>query len=254
MKRNPLTQLHWIAQLTPETCPGGVPTDEQGWRDLVNRIVKDVRQVLRESDMSDPSEKSDSKHALLPKHGGYRRLRGFQVSEIVYDATRIFCDRYISKYSRTHDQMVQAARSGRQNIAEGSMASATSKKTELKLTNVAKASLEELLLDYEDYLRQNKLRQWSKDDPQALDTRNRFRSYPPQWFEGERPAEERLDPYQIADARAEDAANILLCLINQAIYLLKRQLESLEKSFLQEGGFTERLYRKRQENRRKKQN
>src|SRR5512141_1108072 len=94
---------------------------------------------------------------LIPTHGGYRRLRSFQVAQVVYDVTVRFCDRYLDKRSRTHDQMVQAARSGVQNIAEGSLASGTSKKTELKLTNVARASLEELRLDYEDYLRQRGL-------------------------------------------------------------------------------------------------
>src|ERR1700750_2712144 len=102
---------------------------------------------------------------LLPKHGGYRKLKSFQIAQLCYDVTARFCDRYIEKRSRTHDQMVQAARSGVQNIAEGSQASGTSKKTELKLTNVARASLEELRLDYEDYLRQHGLRLWDKDDP-----------------------------------------------------------------------------------------
>ena len=102
---------------------------------------------------------------LIPKHGGYRKLKSFQVAQLVYDVTVRFCDRYIEKRSRTHDQMVQAARSGVQNIAEGSKASGTSKKMELKLTNVARASLEELRLDYEDYLRQGGLALWAKDDP-----------------------------------------------------------------------------------------
>src|SRR5438876_5311877 len=100
-------------------------------------------------------------------HGGYRRLRSFQVTEIIYDATVAFCERFVDKRSRTVDQMVQAARSGRQNIAEGSRASATSSQTELRLVNVARASLDELLLDYEDFLRQRGKRLWSKDDPEA---------------------------------------------------------------------------------------
>ncbi len=108
--------------------------------------------------------------ALRP-HGGYRRLRSFQVTEIIYDGTVSFCDRFVSKRSRTHDQMVQAARSGRQNIAEGSRASATSSQTELRLVNVARASLDELLLDYEDFLRQRNLPAWGKDDPQAREVR-----------------------------------------------------------------------------------
>src|SRR5262249_56159455 len=102
---------------------------------------------------------------LIPKHGGYRKLKSFQIAQLVYDVTVRFCNRYIDKRSRTHDQMVQAARSGVQNIAEGSMASATSKKTELKLTNVARASLEELRLDYEDFLRQRGLALWERSDP-----------------------------------------------------------------------------------------
>ncbi len=102
---------------------------------------------------------------LIPKHGGYHKLKSFQVSQLVYDITVRFCDRYVDRFSRTKDQMVQAARSGVQNIAEGSQASATSKKTELKLTQVARASLEELKLDYEDFLRQGSLPHWERENP-----------------------------------------------------------------------------------------
>src|SRR3954452_1810054 len=102
---------------------------------------------------------------LIPLHGGYRNLKSFQVAQLAYDVTARFCERYIEKRSRTHDQMVQAARSGVQNIAEGSQASGTSKKTELKLTSVARASLEELRLDYEDYLRHRGLPLWPPDHP-----------------------------------------------------------------------------------------
>lgn len=108
-----------------------------------------------------------AKPNLIPSHGGYRNLKSFQSAEIVYDATVKFCDRFIDKHSRTHDQMVQAARSGRQNIAEGSQASGTSKKTELKLVGVARASLEELLLDYEDFLRQRGFALWDRNHPKA---------------------------------------------------------------------------------------
>src|SRR5438093_2684512 len=101
---------------------------------------------------------------LIPLHGGYRKLKSFQVAQLAYDVTVRFCDRYVERRSRTHDQMVQAARSGVQNIAEGSIASGTSKKTELKLTNVARASLEELRLDYEDFLRQRGLEEWKRED------------------------------------------------------------------------------------------
>ena len=150
-------------------------------------------------------------------------------------ATVIFCDRFVDKRSRTHDQMVQAARSGRQNIAEGSMASATSKKTELKLTNVARASLEELLLDYEDFLRQRRLRLWDKNSREALAVRGRYQSAPTDSY----------DPHGIAKATAEVAANTLICLINQATYLLKRQVENQGRDFVEHGGFTERLYQAR---------
>ena len=183
---------------------------------------------------------------LIPPHGGYRKLRSFQCAQLVYDATVVFCDRFIEKRSRTHDQMVQAARSGVQNIAEGSMASATSKKNELKLTGVARASLEELLLDYEDFLRQRGLRIWAKDSPEALAVRGKYRS------DKSDPSDrsDMSDPYRIATASPEVAANTLICLINQASFLLRRQLQKLEQSFLNEGGFTERLYRERQARRR----
>ncbi len=185
---------------------------------------------------------------LIPPHGGYRRLRSFQTAQLVYDATVVFCNRFINKRSRTHDQMVQAARSGVQNIGEGSMASATSKKMELKLTGVARASLEELLLDYEDFLRQRGLRTWAKEAPEALAVRGKYR------FGGANRSDQsdRPDPsdiYSIKTASAEVAANTIICLINQASFLLGRQLKKLEQSFLNEGGFTERLYRKRHERR-----
>jgi len=117
------------------------------------------------------SKRATERPTLIPPHGGYRELQSYQMSEIVYDATVAFCDKYISKFSRTHDQMVQAGRSGKQNIAEGCMASGTSKKTELKLVGVARASLEELLLDYEDFLRQKGLALWGKNNPKAKQVR-----------------------------------------------------------------------------------
>ena len=186
---------------------------------------------------------------LIPPHGGYRKLRSFQCAQLVYDATVIFCDRFVEKRSRTHDQMVQAARSGVQNIAEGSMASATSKKNELKLTGVARASLEELLLDYQDYLRQRGLRIWAKDSPEALGVRRKYQSDKSDPSDVS-DASDRSDPYRISTASPEVAANTLICLINQASFLLRRQLQRLEKQFLEEGGFTERLYRERQTRRR----
>ncbi len=170
---------------------------------------------------------------LIPPHGGYRKLRAYQVAEMVYDATVVFCNRFIDRRSRTHDQMVQAARSGVQNIAEGSMASATSKKTELKLTGVARASLEELLLDFEAFLRQRGLRLWNKDSAEALAVRRKYQS----------DKSARSDVSNMTDP--EVAANTLICLVNQASYLLGRQLQKLEQQFLTEGGFTERLYKAR---------
>jgi len=182
---------------------------------------------------------------LIPPHGGFRDLKSYQMAEIVYDATAMFCDRFISKRSRTHDQMVQAARSGKQNIAEGSMASGTSKKTELKLVGVARASLEELLLDFQDYLRQKGLALWGKDHPKAQEVRGlcyrKNRSYL------------TYKPY-IEDSPPEIAANTMVCLIHQTDYLLDQQLRNLETEFLNEGGFTEKLYHTRlhMRNRRRK--
>ncbi|HNZ54514.1 MAG TPA: four helix bundle suffix domain-containing protein [bacterium] len=169
---------------------------------------------------------------LIPKHGGFRKLRSFQTAQKVYDGTVVFCNKYISKFSRTHDQMVQAARSGVQNIAEGSLASATSKKTEIKLTNVARASLGELLLDFEDYLRHKGLRQWDKNSPEALKVRS-------DWS----------DMSDWSDWSDEKLANTLICLTNQASYLLWKQIQRLEEDFKNEGGFTEKLYNSRKKSR-----
>ncbi len=175
---------------------------------------------------------------LIPPHGGYRELQSYRMAEIVFDATIVFCDRFIDRRSRTHDQMVQAARSGKQNIAEGSMASGTSKKTELKLIGVARASLEELLVDFQDYLRQKNLPLWGKDDEQARKVRalahEKNRSY-------------KTYKTYIEQSSPEVAANAAICLIHQTNYLLDQQLRALEKEFLKEGGFTERLYRARSE-------
>ncbi len=174
---------------------------------------------------------------FIDAHGGFRNLKSYQMSEIVYDATVVFCDRWIGRRSRTHDQMVQAARSGKQNIAEGSMASGTSKKFELKLVGVARASLEELLLDYQDFLRQRKLPLWDKSHPKAQQIRRLAyasnRSY-------------MTYKTYIEGAPPEVAANTLICLIHQTNFLLDQQLRQLEKQFLDQGGFTEKLYRARQ--------
>jgi len=127
----------------------------------------------------------DKPEKLLPPHGGYRKLKSFQVAQLAYDVTLRFCDRYVEERSRTYDQMVQAARSGVQNIAEGSQASGTSKKTELKLTNVARASLEELRLDYEDFLRQRALEQWPREDARRENLIARRPPPPMTWQSGQ---------------------------------------------------------------------
>lgn len=170
--------------------------------------------------------------ALLPS-GGYRHLRSYRVAEALYDGTVAFCKRFIPKSTRTYDQMVQAARSGPRNIGEGSGAAATSRKTEMKLTNVALASLsDELIPDYLSFLRQHGLAIWDKDAPEALETRRALRD------------DAFLDGLAalVAEATPEIAANTLLCTAHQATYLLRRQLEAQERDFLEKGGFTERLY------------
>ena len=204
--------------------------------------------------------------SLIPKHGGYRRLKSFQVAQLCYDVTVRFCDRYIEKRSRTHDQMVQAARSGVQNIAEGSKASGTSKKMELKLTNVARASLEELLLDYEDFLRHRRLPLWEKEDPRraALVARRCTTADAVAEWVREIHGQDRRDgpdgqprrkapsTPSIASTKStypELAANAALVLIGVACALLDRQIAAQAAAFTEEGGFTERLYRIRSERR-----
>ncbi|KKR57587.1 MAG: hypothetical protein UU05_C0026G0010 [Candidatus Curtissbacteria bacterium GW2011_GWA1_40_47] len=170
----------------------------------------------------------------MKAHGGYRNLKSYQMATIIYDLTVEFCRRYVERYSRTRDQMVQAARSGRQNIAEGSQASGTSKKTEIKLVGVARASLEELLVDYEDFLRQNRLKLWEKDDPEARKVRALAYT-----------TDRSHKTYKSYLEDPESAANCLICLIHQANFLLDRQLEALEKDFVEKGGYTENLFKRR---------
>jgi four helix bundle suffix protein len=181
-------------------------------------------------------------NGVIDPHGGFRELKSYQMSEIVYDGTVKFCDRWIGRRSRTHDQMVQAARSGKQNIAEGSMASGTSKKFELRLVSVARASLEELLLDYQDFLRQRKLQLWQKTHPKAGEVRQlcyrKNRSY-------------KTYRTYIEDSPPGVAANAMICLIHQTNFLLDQQLRQLEQQFLQQGGFTERLYHRRRQARKR---
>jgi len=223
---------------------------------------------------------------LIPKHGGYRKLKSFQLAQLVYDVTVRFCDRYIEKRSRTHDQMVQAARSGVQNIAEGSQASGTSKKTELKLTNVARASLEELRLDYEDFLRQRALPLWSREDARRAELiarRPQTADEVAAWVKEENGRQEqKLGQQEQQPGRhglhgqqngqiekstlsmpstkstvfqsstfPELSANAALVLIAVACSLLDRQLAAQAEAFKNEGGFTERLYKTRSQTRRR---
>lgn len=216
----------------------------------------------------------DLAEPLIPPHGGYRKLKSFQVAQLAYDVTVRFCDLFIDGRSRTHDQMVQAARSGVQNIAEGSQASGTSRKFELKLTSVARASLEELRLDYEDFLRQRELPRLAPEHPVLM----RFKARKcatladvRAWVAAERA---RRDTDRHGQTRTEgndedsDASravsggpcpslssaalvvNAALSLLNLACHLLDRQLDSQARTFLDQGGFTERLYRLRSEKRR----
>ncbi len=190
---------------------------------------------------------------IIPKHGGYRKLKTFQLGQLIYDLTVRFCNRYIDRRSRTHDQMVQAARSGVQNIAEGSQASGTSKKMEMKLTNVARASLEELRLDYEDFLRQRGLEQWERNDPrrqELIDRRPKTVEDVNKWAlkllksgQGGQGGKSETSTTSTPSSKQEIAANAVLTLINVATALLDRQLAAQAEAFKREGGFTERLYR-----------
>jgi four helix bundle suffix protein len=177
---------------------------------------------------------------FIPPHGGYEKLLSFQKARIVYDATVRFCDRFVDKRSRTHDQMVQAARSGKQNILEGSQASGTSRETEIKLVNVARASLEELLEDYRDFLRVRDAALWPKDSKEVLFVR-KLGAKPDASYETYKPYLETRPP--------EVVANILICLIHQTNYLLDQQLRRLEKDFVERGGLRENMTRARLEHR-----
>ncbi len=181
----------------------------------------------------------------LRKSGGYRDLRTFRSATLIYDATYWFCEKYLNPRSRTIDQMVQAARSGRQNIAEGSRAAATSSQTELRLVNVARASLEELLLDYEDFLRHRRQSQWAKDDPQAQAVRRVASDHQ---SDGSDLTDQQRAALYAKWLEYDDPfirANALICLIHQTNYLLDQQIAALEKQFIEEGGYSEQLASKR---------
>ena len=184
-----------------------------------------------------------NKDGFLPPRGNYRRLLSYQKAEIVYDITYRFCERFLKLGDRTIDQMVQAARSGKQNIAEGSKASLTSTQTEIRLTNVARASLEELLIDYEDFLRVRDHKLWPKDSREAIFVRNLSSK-----------SDTNFEMYRtFCETRgAEVVANIAICLIHQTNYLLDRQIRRLEMDFVKTGGIRERMTAARRTHKTKK--
>jgi four helix bundle suffix protein len=190
------------------------------------------------------NELEKNTEGFIPAHGGYRQLFSYQKSEIIYDGTVYFTNRFFNKYDRTVGQMVQAARSGKQNIAEGSMASATSKEMEIKLTNVARASLEELQIDYEDFLRTRKLPIWDKNHRLVARVRELNKSTPTPTYETFQKAIEHEDP--------EICANVMITLIKICTYLLNQQIKKLEIAFVKEGGLRERMTRARIDERNKK--
>lgn len=176
-----------------------------------------------------------SDNDFLPQRGNYRQLIAYQKAECIYDITYYFAHHFLSKGDRTIDQMVQAARSGKQNIAEGCSASTTSRETELKLINVARASFQELLVDYEDYLRVRNLQQWDSDHPKAIHTRQVSLQHNDSAF------------YREAITRTSDAniANIAITLLHQEDYLLRKLIDRLKQAFLEQGGIREEMYRAR---------
>jgi four helix bundle suffix protein len=180
--------------------------------------------------------------SLIPRHGGYKNLLSYRKAEIIYDATVYFTDRFFGRHDRTVDQMIQAARSGKQNIIEGSMASATSKETEIKLTNVARASLEELLEDYRDFLRVNDYVEWSASHSYALRLRE-LNHQPDADYETFRKGIEHDDP--------AICANVIIGLIRVCSFLLERQIRSIEQEFLEQGGMREPMTRARIQRRNK---
>ncbi len=181
-------------------------------------------------------DKNYNPEGFIPVHGGYKKLLSYKKSEIVYDGTVYFCKRFFSRSDRTIDQMIQAARSGKQNIVEASMASGTSKETEIKLTNVARASLEELITDYRDFLRTRKLKEWDKSHSYAVRLRE-LNKDPNGNYETFRKGIEHENP--------EICANVMIGLIKVTSFLLDNQIKYLEKEFLKEGGLRERMARAR---------
>lgn len=176
---------------------------------------------------------------LIPATGNYKSLISYKKADVIYQLTFDFCSRFLQKGDRTIDQMVQAARSGKQNIVEGCAASSTSSKTEIRLLNVAKASLKELLEDYEDYLKTRHHPQWEKGS-REYETKRRL---------GREHNDAEFFMNLAASRPAATIANMAIILINQADYLLFKQLERLEKDFLEKGGFSERMSEMRRKRR-----
>lgn len=203
---------------------------------------KDGRDGNHKSHPSHSSHSSHSSHPIIPPRGDYQTLLSYQKAEVIYDLTFRFARKHLDRGDRTVDQMIQSARSGKQNILEGSKAALTSKETEIKLTNVARASLEELIADYRDYLRTRDHGVWDKDSKEAQYIRRLGRKTP-HTYELYREFFETRPP--------EVIANIALCLIHQTNYLLDQQLRHLEKEFLEQGGLRERMFQARLTHRRK---
>jgi four helix bundle suffix protein len=205
---------------------------------VINTVAmnRDGRNASDESNRSHSSHSSHSPERLLPPRGNYRTLLSFQKAEVIYDITFRFAHKFLARGDRTIDQMIQSARSGKKNILEGSKAAFTSTETELKLTNVARASLEELLDDYGDFLRARDLPRWEKDSREAQYVRRLGRETP-QTFELYREFVETRPP--------EVIANLALCLIHQTNYLLDQQMRRLAKDFVEQGGLRERMTRVR---------
>ncbi len=218
-------RAHLYCNLTPKGYK--VIKDFNGLRDLNN--IKDLKDIIFPT-MSEQ---------LIPHRGNYKQLLSYQKTNVIFCMTYYFVEHYIQKGDRTYDQMLQAARSGKQNIIEGTAASSTSAKTEIKLVNVAKASLQELLEDYEDYLKTRGLRQWEEDSDELNAMRDLGRKHNDAEFF-----------MALTETRPpETIANMCIVLIKQADYLLYKQLQRLSDDFMKEGGFTERMYRLRSQNR-----
>ena len=204
-----------------------------------NNILKVLNDPKDLKDLKDPTIFTIMSDQLIPHRGNYKQLLSYQKTNVIFCMTYYFVEHYLQKGDRTYDQMLQAARSGKQNIIEGSAASSTSAKTEIKLINVAKASLQELLEDYEDYLKTRGFRQWEEDSEELKAMRDLGKKHNDAEFF-----------MALAETRPpETIANMCIVLIKQADYLLFKQLQRLGDDFMKEGGFSERMYRLRSQNR-----